>query len=81
MDLIESKSPVPEEKKCFHRCMARKLGTMNEDDEVTLEAFKERLINGNASPALIENIENCDVTPQPDPCDTAVALKDCIVEE
>lgn len=58
--------------------MAVKMGMMNSKNEVTLDNFKQKLISENAPQGIIAAVEACTVKAMPDPCDTGVALHECV---
>lgn len=68
---------VPDDKKCFFKCLAVKLGRMNEQGEFTLQSVEKTISAG-----MKKNLEECAKTSKmDDPCDTAKAFSECLREK
>lgn len=70
---------VSNDKKCVYKCVQEKVGIMNAEGEFTMDNFKSK--HPQATPAETSIHENCVKTSKKaEPCDSALALHQCIVE-
>lgn len=70
---------VPDDKKCFHKCMKMKMGVMNEKGDLTIADYKTK--HPEAKPEMVTNLETCAASSKkPDPCDTAKAITECMMK-
>lgn len=74
---MQKHAELPKDKKCFHFCLAKKIGYMDKDGNVLLDAFKKTM-GPKLAPDMLAAVDKCSDIKKDDPCLTAEAVCACV---
>lgn len=78
---LNSQDPLPKDKKCFHLCVAQKVGFMDKDANLQMESFKKNM-GAALAPEMMASVEKCATTLKKDePCLMAEQMCRCVHEK
>lgn len=78
-DILAMKT-IPEDKKCYHKCVAENVHLMDKSGSLTVDEFKNFMKDFKMPDNFAETIEKCIVTQKSDPCDKAEEICNCFKE-
>lgn len=77
MSVVEAHGPIPDDKKCFFKCIGEKGGIMN-GGKPDFDALKAKMTANGAPADKIARVDTCKTISKPDPCDFAQAFVMCL---
>lgn len=77
-ETVRNMEPIPDDKKCFFKCLAQKTNLMDDDGNVTSEKFIEFIKTKNVPQEKLDIANKCVQLRNGDACDTAKAICMCM---
>lgn len=78
--VVRSRQAIPEDKKCWYKCVAEKVRLMDEHGNVFPERFLAYLRSRDVPEDVLAAVESCAHVRRANPCETAEAICKCMRE-
>lgn len=76
-EIVRNFQPIPEDKKCWFKCIGIKMNIADEDGNIQPDKAKEFLIKMDAPKKALDAFDKCIGLKGDDPCSTAQAILMC----